>query len=240
MRLAKHIPNGITSLNLFCGSLAIVYAFEDKFETALLFIILSAIFDFFDGLAARALRSYSDMGKELDSLADIVSFGLAPALMGVNYLHGFSNISHIATLWPILIAVFSGLRLAKFNLDTRQTESFLGLPVPANALFFASFITFVNQHPETFNVYLSNQYSIQILSVALSLLLVSEIPMFSMKLKKLGWKENNVRYIFFIITIPVSAALYIFFGVNWTGIVSFFFLFYIVYNIVVSIFRTRS
>ena len=240
MRLAKHIPNGITSLNLFCGSLAIVYAFEDKFETALLFIILSAIFDFFDGLAARALRSYSDMGKELDSLADIVSFGLAPALMGVNYLHGFSNISHIATLWPILIAVFSGLRLAKFNLDTRQTESFLGLPVPANALFFASFITFVNQHPETFNVYLSNQYSIQILSVVLSLLLVSEIPMFSMKIKKLGWKENRIRYIFLIITIPVSAALYIFFGVNWTGIVSFFFLFYIVYNIVVSIFRTRS
>ena len=240
MRLAKHIPNGITSLNLFCGSLAIVYAFEDKFETALLFIILSAIFDFFDGLAARALRSYSDMGKELDSLADIVSFGLAPALMGVNYLHGFSNISHIATLWPILIAVFSGLRLAKFNLDTRQTESFLGLPVPANALFFASFITFVNQHPETFNVYLSNQYSIQILSVVLSLLLVSEIPMFSMKIKKLGWKENRIRYIFFIITIPVSTALYTFFGVNWTGIVSFFFLFYIVYNIVVSIFRTRS
>lgn len=130
MKIIKYIPDTITCLNLLSGSIAVIFAFRDDFDMALAMIVLAAVFDFLDGMAARALHAYSDIGKELDSLSDAVSFGLAPSLILFNYLDGFpsSCIRPFICYIPLLIAAFSALRLAKFNLDTRQTESFLGLP----------------------------------------------------------------------------------------------------------------
>jgi len=147
MKLTKYLPDAITCLNLLSGSAAVILAFQDDFDMALAMIVLAAVFDFLDGLAARVFHAYSDIGKELDSLADTVSFGLAPSLILYNYLAGFTSGIHSYICYiPLLIAAFSALRLAKFNLDTRQSESFLGLPVPASALFAASLAAFAGQH----------------------------------------------------------------------------------------------
>ena len=149
--ITSRIPNTLTCLNLFSGCVAAVMAFQLKYELALLFIIIGAVFDFFDGLAARALHAYSNIGKDLDSLADDISFGLAPAVVVFSLLQEMPYPPYLQSIEPyfpyvaFLIAVFSGLRLAKFNNDTRQTTSFIGLPVPANALFWASLV--VGFHP---------------------------------------------------------------------------------------------
>ena len=141
--ITRHIPNALTCLNLFSGCIAGVMAFESRYELALLFIIISAVFDFFDGLAARALDAHSPIGKDLDSLADDISFGVAPSLIVFSLFKEMPYPAYMegtATWLPysaFLISVFSALRLAKFNNDTRQTTSFIGLPVPANALFWA-------------------------------------------------------------------------------------------------------
>lgn len=229
MNIAKHIPNTITSLNLVSGGMAIFCSFRDRFDYALYFIILAAILDFCDGLAARILNAYSETGRELDSLADVISFGLAPSLILVNYMRGFPDLSLYTPFIPLILAAFSALRLAKFNLDTRQSTSFLGLPVPASALFTASSIVLATEYPVIAASFLSNDYVIPILAFALSLLLVSEIPMFSMKMKNFRWSDNKTRYIFFIIIIPAGAAIY-FSGIHWSGIISFIFLFYILFN----------
>ena len=144
--LKNYIPNAITCLNLFSGCIASVMAFEARYDLALTFIILSAVFDFFDGMLARTLNAHSPIGKDLDSLADDISFGVAPSFVIFSLLkemHYPANIEVIAPYLPyaaFLISVFSGLRLAKFNNDTRQTSSFIGLPVPANALFWGALI----------------------------------------------------------------------------------------------------
>ena len=143
--MKKHIPNTITSLNLFSGSIAIVMAFEGAYIWVVFWVIIAAIFDFFDGMAARLLNAYSDIGKELDSLADVVSFGVAPAVAVFTLLRNdiiyHESLIFIQPYIPYLafvIPIFSALRLAKFNIDERQTSSFIGLPTPANALFWIS------------------------------------------------------------------------------------------------------
>jgi CDP-diacylglycerol--serine O-phosphatidyltransferase len=175
-------------------------AFHANFEMAMLFIVIGAVFDFFDGLAARLLHAYSNIGKDLDSLADDVSFGVAPALIvfslfkEINYPDYLSFLANWLPYAAFLIAIFSALRLAKFNNDTRQTTSFIGLPVPANALFWASLVAgckpIASYHP--------------LLTLTLvclfSWLLVSEIPMFSLKFKNLSWKDNKIAFIFVIIS----------------------------------------
>ena len=144
--IKNSIPNTVTCLNLFSGCIACVMAFEAKYELALLFIALSSIFDFFDGLLARMLNAHSIIGKDLDSLADDVSFGVAPSLIVFSLFKEMyypASMEFIAPYLPylaFLISVFSALRLAKFNNDTRQTSSFVGLPVPANALFWGSLV----------------------------------------------------------------------------------------------------
>ena len=198
--ITRHIPNALTCMNLFSGYIACVMAFHANFEMAMLFIVIGAVFDFFDGLAARLLHAYSNIGKDLDSLADDVSFGVAPALIvfslfkEINYPDYLSSLANWLPYAAFLIAIFSALRLAKFNNDTRQTTSFIGLPVPANALFWASLIAgckpIASYHP--------------LLTLALvclfSWLLVSEIPMFSLKFKNLSWKDNKIAFIFVIIS----------------------------------------
>jgi len=221
MNIKKHIPNTITCLNLLFGCFSIVYALKGNLIFASYFIGVAAIFDFLDGLAARILKTYSAIGKELDSLADVVSFGVAPGII-VFQLLKFSNDlpvliivgkTNIIPFIAFLIPILSAVRLAKFNLDTRQTESFIGLPVPANALFFASFPLIIRQFQEMcscMQVYVdffTNAYLYIGLTVVFSLLLVSHIPLFSLKIKNFRLKDNAYQYILLI----CSLALFIIF-----------------------------
>ena len=237
MKLTKYLPDAITCLNLLSGSVAVILAFQDNFDMALAMIVLASVFDFMDGLAARVFHAYSDIGKELDSLADTVSFGLAPSLILYNWLAGFTSGIHPYICYiPLLIAAFSALRLAKFNLDTRQSESFLGLPVPASALFAASLAAFAGHYEHIANTFLANNWAIPAVTLILCALLVSELPMFSMKLKTLKWKDNAQRFTFLCIIIPAAVILLIL-KLHWTGIVFTVFAFYIVWNAAAALLR---
>lgn len=204
--IIRNIPNTITSCNLFCGCIASYWAFQGNYKLALLFIILGAVFDFFDGMTARLLHVSSPIGKELDSLADDVTFGLAPAAIvfslfkEVHYPAFLAPIADIMPYVAFLIAVFSALRLAKFNLDERQTSSFIGMPTPANALFWGSLT--VGAHDFLTSTSFNAIYLL-ILVIIMSLLLVAELPMFSLKFKNLSWQQNKVSYIFLIVSIPL-------------------------------------
>lgn len=237
MKLTKYLPDAITCLNLLSGSVAVILAFQDNFDMALAMIVLASVFDFMDGLAARVFHAYSDIGKELDSLADTVSFGLAPSLILYNWLAGFTSGIHPYICYiPLLIAAFSALRLAKFNLDTRQSESFLGLPVPASALFAASLAAFAGHYEHIANTFLANNWAIPAVTLILCALLVSELPMFSMKLKSLKWKDNAQRFTFLCIIIPAAVILLIL-KIHWTGIVFTVFAFYIIWNAAAALLR---
>lgn len=198
--IKKHIPNFITCLNLFSGSIAVYFGFQGNFYAVLIAIIIAAIFDFFDGFAARMLKAYSPMGKELDSLADMVSFGLAPGVIAFSLLNQSSLPSWVA-FGGFIIPIFSALRLAKFNIDERQTTSFIGMPTPANAIFWAGL------GYSQIDVTPINVWFLIFLIVTFSLLLVAEIPMFSLKMKHLSWKDNEIQYTFLL----GCAAILIFF-----------------------------
>lgn len=212
MNIRKYIPNTITCLNLVSGCIASVMAFEGNLLFALLWIVAAAVFDFFDGLAARALKAYSPMGKELDSLADVVSFGVAPGMVLFTSLRIWASSSSAGCLSEYIpyiafvVPAFSGLRLAKFNIDERQITSFIGLPVPAHALLWSSAAYSLQEW------LLSGQTWVAVVMIAAfcatSYLLVSEVPMFSLKIKSLSWKGNELRYILII----ASALLIISFG----------------------------
>lgn len=182
--MKKHIPNIITCLNLIVGVLGCISIIKGDLWNAFYFVGLAALFDFLDGFAARMLGVKSEIGKELDSLADMVSFGLLPAL----YMYGSIMQLGVSPLayFGILIAPFSAIRLAKFNLDTRQTDQFLGLPTPANALFITSLVFF----PYELNIW----WLIAITSIS-CLLLVSEIPMIALKFSSFTIKNNLLKYL---------------------------------------------
>ncbi|MCQ2211242.1 MAG: CDP-diacylglycerol--serine O-phosphatidyltransferase [Paludibacteraceae bacterium] len=194
-------------MNLFSGCVSIVLAFHGFFLWALLFILLAGVFDFCDGMAARLLHTSSVIGKELDSLADVVSFGLAPSMIIFKHIDNISDSEWVMFL-AFFIAVFSALRLAKFNVDTRQTSSFIGLPTPPNAIFFASLLSITDPMMpvpsylgrEMFMPILNNLWVILFLVAIFSYLLVAEIPMFSLKFKNLSWSDNKVRFIFLILS----------------------------------------
>lgn len=180
---------------------------------AMLFIVLGAVFDFFDGMSARLLNVSSPIGKELDSLADNITFGLAPSavvfslFMEIDIPEFMSGVSDLLPYSAFIISVFSALRLAKFNLDERQTTSFIGMPTPANALFWSSLAICISE-----GEYLQwfNALYLLLLVFVMSFLLVSELPMFSLKFKELSWKTNKIKYIFLI----VSISLLVLYGVN--------------------------
>ncbi|MBS1352543.1 MAG: CDP-diacylglycerol--serine O-phosphatidyltransferase [Coprobacter sp.] len=193
-RLSSYIPNIITCCNLTAGSLAVIMALRGTFEQAAILILIAAVCDFLDGLSARLLHAYSDMGKELDSLSDLISFGLAPGLMVYALLNDYlllpyGNLEYLAYI-ALLIPVAGGIRLAKFNVDDRQTTSFIGLPIPANALFWIGvcFADTRDWHPVI----------ILALIVLFSYLMVSNLPMFSLKASNLSWSNNKLRYILVI------------------------------------------
>ena len=196
----KHIPNTITCLNLISGCIATYYAFESDFGMALLFIVIGAVFDFFDGMVARLLHVSSPIGKELDSLADDITFGFAPSAIVFSFLCSFHIHFPLIPFVAFVMAAFSALRLAKFNLDERQAMGFIGLPTPANALFWGSLIVgggdWISSLP----------YAVwMILAMGLfsSYLLVAEIPMFALKFKTWGWKGNEIKYVFLATCIPL-------------------------------------
>jgi len=206
----KHLPNGITCANLFSGCVGIVFAFQGELIIAAYAIFLSAIFDFFDGLASRVLKSFSGIGKDLDSLADIVSFGVLPAVIMYQLFleaHKINKVSPWLNFIAFLIAVFSALRLAKFNVDTRQAESFIGLPTPANAILIASFPIIISQHNPYYTPYLLNPYILSVFTIIMCSLLVAEIPMMSLKFKNRDFNVNIYRYLLLLF----SAILILFF-----------------------------
>ncbi|MFR0677555.1 CDP-alcohol phosphatidyltransferase family protein [Dysgonomonas mossii] len=197
--MKKHIPNTLTSLNLFSGSIATVMAFQGEYTWVVVWVIIAALFDFSDGFAARLLKAYSPIGKELDSLADMVSFGLAPSIAAFRFLSDntirISQNPIIVEYLPyiaFLLAIFSALRLAKFNVDERQSESFIGLNTPANAMFWVSFCYGLAYKVPMITPSLI--YTFLVAIVIFSLLMVSEIPMFSLKIKNIKFKGNEYRY----------------------------------------------
>lgn len=210
--ISSFIPNMLTLLNLASGTLAVIFAIDGNLGKAAILIFIASIFDFLDGFAARLLKAYSDIGKELDSLADLVSFGVAPgmimftlmelALFGENV--SLTQISATAYQWifllsALLIPMFSAYRLAKFNIDTRQTLNFLGLPTPANAILWAGFGLMSSYTlNEELLILIFSPGNLLIITIITSLLLISEIPMFSLKFRGLHFMENWFRYIFLL------------------------------------------
>ncbi len=226
MGIIRHIPNTITSLNLLSGCFATIFALQGNFTTAFLCIIAGAVCDFCDGLAARALKAYSPMGKELDSLADMVTFGVAPAMI----MYRFQAEANFLVYLPLLIAVFSGLRLAKFNIDTRQSENFIGLATPSCALICGSLIYASEIYPALHDFLTAESYIVPMLSLVLCYLLVCEIPMFSFKFKSLKWEENKSRFIFLALSAILAITTAVM-GLNWSVLVLTIFTSYIFINL---------
>ncbi len=204
-----NIPNIITCCNVICGCMAIFFGLQGELTTASLCIIGGAVFDFFDGMTARALHISGPIGKELDSLADIVSFGLAPSVLAYQIAVTFENGLHWALfLMAMIMTAFSALRLAKFNCDERQSLSFIGLPTPANALFWIGLAN-LNQVEAIHNAFVPHLeasgfcWAIQI--IIMSILLICELPMFSLKIKPghMSFKENVTRYTFLALCVII-------------------------------------
>ena len=204
--ITRHIPNFVTACNLFSGCIAAVMAFQANYEAAILFIILGATFDFFDGMLARLFHVSGPLGKELDSLADDITFGFAPSVIvfslfkEVQYPAFMQSMADIFPYTAFIIAVFSALRLGKFNIDPRQSSSFIGLPTPANALFWGSLV--VGGHSFLISDAFNALY-LFVLVLLMSYLLVAELPKFSLKFKNLSWKDNKISYIFLLVCIPL-------------------------------------
>ena len=243
--LVRHIPNTLTCISLSFGFYAAILGITGNYFGAMTAILIAAVFDFADGFAARLLKAYSAMGKELDSLADVISFGVAPGMMLFSFtdqlIHSLSWSDSwsgkLILLVSFAIPVFSGLRLAKFNIDDRQTTSFLGLPVPAHAILWASLIAVLASDtgscegffPQLTTLLAAIPAEIMLIGLSISaigtsLLLVSEIPMFSMKITSFSWKVNKLRYFFIACTllaftffgiagITIAILLYIFLSV---------------------------
>jgi CDP-diacylglycerol--serine O-phosphatidyltransferase len=225
MKIKNYIPNTLTSLNLVSGVVAITMIMGGNLVYASLFIFLAAVFDYLDGAVARMLKAYSELGKQLDSLADVVSFGVAPGLMIFQMIssqcEGSCNMlerMHIAPYFALLLPVCAALRLAKFNIDTRQETVFFGLPTPATGIFFASIPLVIYLQPNLFSLinlsvlgdFFSNTRILAMLAVFFSYLMVSDFQIFSMKFKNMEWKDNQPRFIL----LGVSLVLVILFSIS--------------------------
>lgn len=244
--MKKHIPNAITSINLFFGCIAIVLLFSGFYKLALIAMAVGMLADFFDGMAARLLNVKSELGVQLDSLADLVSFGVFPGMamfvaiqkstfLPELFLAGFPLFSFTA----LLIPVFSAIRLGRFNLDTRQSVNFIGLPTPANAIIIVSLCLypFVFEQNSSFDIFMfsisSNFYILLALTLLSCWVLNSEIPFFSLKFKNLKWKSNENRFIFLF----VALVLAIFFQFKSIPLIM---LSYLLISIISNLFRVKS
>ena len=237
MKIVKHIPNSITSMNLLCGALGVIYAFQGQLNIAFYLMLAGAVCDFCDGLAARLLKAYSPMGKELDSLADLITFGFLPSIM----LYKCMDIYHPGAWYcylPLVIVIFSALRLAKFNIDERQSENFIGLATPACAMICGSFAFIA--HYDINNIvgmFTESTWMIPVGAAVLSLLLVSNLPMFSMKFKKDAPADLKWIRTAFIAVSVIAFAVTLILGQHFSHAVLFIFLAYILMNAVSAVFK---
>lgn len=212
--MIKHLPNTITSLNLVCGCLSIIAALQGELTHASMFIGIAAVLDFFDGFVARALKAYSEIGKQLDSLADVVSFGVAPGMIFFT-LAGqcFSTQGFCINMYiPFLIPIFSAVRLANFNIDTRQSDSFIGVPTPANAMFIASIPFILQNDSYEVSALLQHPYFLTVFPFISAYMLVAELPLLALKFKNFGWKGNEFRFIL-IVSSVLSIVLFQYLGI---------------------------
>lgn len=237
MGIKRHIPNIITLLNLLSGSIAVIFAVKGNLILAAIFVAAGIFFDFFDGLAARALNVKSEIGLQLDSLADAVTSGVVPGIvmyqlitkalpaeggMGSDWNSNLFDFEMKPfALIGLLIVLASAYRLAKFNVDERQTDSFIGLPTPANALLILSLPLILTYQPGTFITgLLLNEWFLVLLTLVSCYLLNAELPLFALKFSDWGFKENKLRYLFIIscliliiflkfIAIPLIILLYV-------------------------------
>lgn len=216
----KHIPNILTCFNLLLGCLALIFVFDDNMHYASLAVGAALIFDFADGFFARLLKAQSQIGKDLDSLADLVSFGVVPSTVIFMYMVRSANFPQIhGILWfaampAFIVTVFSAIRLAKFNNDIRQSESFIGLPTPANAFFFMSFPLLLRYSEPGTYIYIATEiitgsyYNLLIITALSSALLISNIPLFSLKFKTWRLSENLIKYIFITVSLLLLVILF--------------------------------
>ena len=247
MSIRKIIPNTVTSMNLFSGILGVIFCLQGNISAAMVMMLAAVVFDFSDGLLARLLGAYSPMGKELDSLADMVSFGVLPSLMLMEtmILHKAPDAAPSWKSWfylvPLLMAVFSALRLAKFNIDERQTESFLGLPTPAAALIAASLCVYIEKTPgSVLAAWAGGPWLLPAVAVILGCLLVSEIPMFSFKFHK-GTPQVDIWKRISILTIAVIFAVTVLVtGRHWSLAILGTFLAYILMNLIYALFGAKN
>ncbi len=242
MNIVKHIPNTITSMNLLCGVIGVICTFGGRFDIAFYMILGAAVFDFCDGLSARALNAYSELGKQLDSLSDMVSFGVLPAMILYRLMAELSGES-LLNFSPLGIAVFSGLRLAKFNIDERQSENFIGLATPSCAILCGALAHYIYCTPDSFlTAWASGKIFIPVLSVCLSALLVSEISMFSLKFKK-GQQKDSIVYkqrVCFIGLCIATAIIVFLFGQKFSIVFILATIIYIIMNIINYFVRGRQ
>lgn len=223
-------------MNLLCGALGVIFTLQGALDIAFYLMLAAAVCDFFDGLSARLLKAYSPIGKELDSLADCISFGLLPAIMFHRRMVE-GGMTGIITYIPLVISVFAALRLAKFNVDERQSENFIGLATPACALWCGSLIFAADHGVNTFAAMLHETYFIPIVSIVLALLMVSEVPMFSLKFKK-GSAYNRIRFSFIAIVAALAVATVIL-KINWSFIIFLALTCYITLNLLTALFSLR-
>ena len=240
--MKNHIPNIITLFNMLSGILSIYAAMSGYLDLAAYLIFVAGIFDFFDGFAARLLNAKSEIGAELDSLADVVSFGVAPGFIlfqlvnlsnsqPIDFMDDFTIIPFIAFIVP----AFAALRLAKFNVDEEQTDSFLGLPTPALAIFIASLPlirSYLYEDGGFFYIVVTNTYFLLSVTIIGSLLMVSRFPMFALKFNGFGWKNNKTIYIF----IGISLLLILLFKIV---AIPFVILFYILFSLIMYLIDIR-
>lgn len=226
--MKRHIPNLITLLNVFCGCIATVFAVLNQLEMAAIFVFLGIFFDFFDGLAARALNVKSELGLQLDSLADVITSGLVPGIVMFQLLgmsmtggwnagnmfgydqseYGLSILFQPLPLLGFLITLASAYRLAKFNIDENQTSSFIGLPTPANALLILSLpLILLYQNNDVLNGIILNQWFLIGLTLLSTYVLNAKIELFALKFQNWGFKDNGLRYIFIIISLVLLVTL---------------------------------
>lgn len=234
MALKKYIPDFITTLNLACGITGVVFSFGPHPEWAFYCMLAAAVFDFCDGFAARLLDAYSPMGKELDSLCDLVSFGVLPSVMMYNNMKVFAwGAEKFWAFLPLLLSIGVALRLAKFNVDERQHESFLGLASPVAALLCASLCYYVEFEPNSLlGAFCANSFFLPSLSLLLCILMLCEMPMFSFKFSKSQPKSLALKRLMFVLDIVVIALGVLLLRTNWSLIVFLSCLLYIVKNII--------
>jgi CDP-diacylglycerol--serine O-phosphatidyltransferase len=201
LKIKSHIPNAITLINLAVGVIGIIFVLQGELFSAAYFILLAAFFDFVDGFAARILRVQSELGKQLDSLADVVSFGVLPGVILFTMVKENST-SEILPYFTLIVPVFSAYRLAKFNLDTRQSDQFIGLPTPANALLIST-LPQLALHFTALGEMINTPVFLVILAVISSFLLVAEIPLIALKFKTFEFSENRFRYILLLLALSI-------------------------------------